>query len=267
MLLKLWLYNRCMSRLHNIVRKQSLRQELLHWSGGIRLYIAIGVGLLTLQIWWWARVAYGSGELLTSRLHEAYGWTALLLLAAALLIGPLYKLAPWLGGASLLRDARRLIGVGAAWFASLHAGIAYFASFKAINPLDLTVAYQRGFLLGGIAMICLFALAFTSFDAAFRTMGIWWFRLHRAIYVAATLAVWHALAIGVHAPGMPAVAILIIFGTSLFIMHMQAALQQEKAVSGWQIATLCIMGVVIIALSNYGIQLYIAQNNLQGHNH
>ena len=247
--------------------KRSLYQELAHWAGGIRLYIGIGIILLTAQIWWWAAATYGSGELMISRLHEAYGWTALILLASALVVGPLYKLLPRLAGGAAMRDARRLFGVGAAWFASLHGGVAYIGSFQAVNPLQLTTLYQRGFLFGGLALIVLFAMAFTSFDAAFRGMGVWWFRLHRLVYAAAPLAIWHALSIGVHAPSLPALAGIFGVGVLLFVMHMQAALQQEREISLWQIIALCAMGIAIIALGNYGIQAYIAQNSLQGHGH
>lgn len=240
---------------------------LVGWMKGVRLYIALGIALLTFHIWWWAHRVYSGTELLIPRLHEAYGWASLVCLVVAMAVGPAYKLIPRLPGAALMRDARRMIGIGAAWFAILHASVAYLGAFQAINPLQLTVLYQQGFVIGGGALLILIVLAATSFNAAMRSLGVWWFRIHRLVYPAAALAVWHAFMIGVHAPGLPALGILVATGAGLFIVHMQVALQQDKPVSNWQIATLCIMGIVVIALSNYGFQIYVEQNSLQGHGH
>jgi DMSO/TMAO reductase YedYZ heme-binding membrane subunit len=243
-----------------------LLTTLKFWAGGVRLYIGIGIVLLSLQAWWWAEEAYiGDPDLITSRLHEAYGWLSLLFLASALAIGPAYKLAPKLPGKSVMRDARRLIGVGAAWFATLHVAIAYFVSFKAINPTNIVEPYSRAFLLGVLALLCLWALAFTSFDAAFKGMGIWWFRLHRLIYAAVGLAVWHAFSIGVHATSLTALGIIISVALVLFITHVHVALQQAGRVTEWQILTLIGIFVLLVILSNYGIQQYIDANSLQGH--
>lgn len=247
---------------------RSLLATLKHWSEGVRLYIAIGTGLVSFQVWWWVNLTYADNpDLASSRLHELYGWLALFLLAITLGVGPLYKLAPQLGAKLVMRDARRLLGISAAWFASLHTGIAYFVSFQAINPFDLSDIYKRAFVLGAIALVLLLLLAFTSFNTAMKRLGIWWFRLHRTIYLAVVLAIWHAFSIGVHATTVPALAIIVTSALILFTGHLIITLQQEDKPSSWQIATMAGLFLLIVILSNYGIQQYIDQASLQGHLH
>jgi sulfoxide reductase heme-binding subunit YedZ len=246
----------------------NLAKTLQKWKGGVRLYIAIGIVLVAAQVWWWANTVYnGDPDMIAARMHEVYGWLSLLLLATALSIGPLYKLAPNFPGKFLMWDARRLFGIGAATFASLHIGIAYFAAFDAVNPLELSMQYQKAFALGVVALLILLAMAFTSFDAAIKRMGIWWFRLHRLVYAAAAVAVLHAFMIGVHATSVPALSIVIGVALILFVSHVHVALQQAKPLSVWQLLTLGGTLVVLIALSNYGIQQYIEQTVTQGHLH
>lgn len=238
----------------------SLRNTLRHWLGGIRLYIAAGIVLLTYQLWHWNAITYkGNSELLASHLHESFGWVALIWLTAALAIGPAYRLFPKLPAKLVMRDARRMLGIGAAWFASLHAGVAYIVSFQAANPLSLAPYYQKGMLLGAFSLIILLSMAFTSFDGAMRTMGPWWFKLHRLIYAGAILAIWHAMSIGVHATGIPALISVVGASVILFVMHIQVVLRQEKPITELQILSLCLVGVAIIILSNYGLQLHLDQ--------
>lgn len=243
-------------------------KTLQFWAAGIRLYIALGSLILAGQVWWWASVAYaGDPDLMASRLHETYGWISLGMLAVALSIGPAYKLIPNLGGARLMRDARRLVGVGAFGFASLHAAVAYIVSFQAANPSTIADEYARAFVVGSLALLLLSLLAFTSFNAAMRRLGPWWFRLHRLVYAAVVLAVWHALSIGVHAASVSTLAILIGSALTLLVSHLAIAWQQDKSPTIWQALTLGGLFIVTVILSNYGIQNYIDQNNLQGHGH
>ncbi len=252
----------------NIPDKHGLLGTLRHWAEGVRLYLAVGIGLITLQAWWWVNLSYvDNPDLAASRLHEVYGWLALILLAVTLSVGPLYRLAPNLGGKAIMRDARRLLGIGAAWFASLHAGIAYFVSFQAINLFDLSDLYKRAFIFGTVALVLLLLLALTSFNAAMKRLGVWWFRLHRTVYVAVVLVIWHSFSIGVHATTAQALAIIVGGALVLFTGHLIVLLQQEEAPSVWQVTTMAGLFLLIVILSNYGIQQYIDQIGLQGHLH
>lgn len=193
----------------------SAKKIIRTWIAGVRFYIAISIALITLEVLWLSETLYSGGSLATIRLEETYGWLSIGFLSVALLIGPTLTVFKRLPGRRQLLEARRLIGIGAAWFALLHSLITYIAQFKSVNPLDLPFAYQRAFLVGLFALIILLALAATSFNRAFRAMGIWWFRLHRLVYIAAVLVVVHVALIGVHAKTAP---VLAAFGSVGFLV-------------------------------------------------
>lgn len=231
-----------------------------YWLQGIRLYIAIGIGMATLEIWWWSHAAFGSGELATIRLQETYAWFSVGLLATALAIGPLTKLVPELPGKPLLFDARRLLGIGAAWFASLHMFIAYASQFQFANPLTLAGSYRSAFALGIGALTILLAMAFTSFDAALKGMGVWWFRLHRLVYAAGLLALVHIFMIGVHATTIRTLGTLGIIALALITLHVCAVLRQTKKASKWQVITIVLTIITLGLVMNYGVQQYLTKN-------
>ena len=225
---------------------------LRYWLKGIRLYIAMASLLVTALTILWARAAYGGSTLYPIRVEEVFAWLALGLVAVAISIGPAYKLFPKLGGKQLLFDARRLLGVSAAWFASWHVGIAYLNLFHAANPLSLPMQYRWSFLAGGFALIILLAMAVTSFDAAFKRMGIWWFRLHRFVYVAIGLALLHAYVSGVHSTGPIALAITTIVSVGLLGAYTYLAFRRQARPTRWQAITLLLMLLFIAAVLTYG---------------
>ena len=241
-----------------------MQKTLTTWIHGIRLYIAGGIFLVTLETWWWAHATYAGSILQPTRLEEAYAWYALTLLFIAVSIGPLYKLFPRLPAASMLRDARRMIGIGAAWFGSLHATIAYVELFKNANPLHLPAEYQRAFVLGVIALVILLAMAFTSFDRAFKGMGIWWFRLHRLVYLAVIVALLHAFMIGVHATTWTVLIILTAATASLLISHFYLDLIRNAKPSWWQLLTISYAFLLLVAVFNYGYGQRLGYNPIEG---
>ena len=172
-----------------------MKTTLNHWLHGTRFYVAIAIGLITLNTYWWASVSFSSPKLVTIRLEESYAWFGLASLLIALSLGPLYRLFE-LPGRKPVMESRRMFGIGAAWFSSLHVLIAYIGLFHLANPIVLPAEYQNSFLFGAIAWLILLAMAFTSFNAALRTMGVWWFRLHRFVYVALAATIAHAVTIG-----------------------------------------------------------------------
>lgn len=244
----------------------SLINQFKLWQRGIRLYIAALIGLVTIESAWWAQTTYGGSSLVSLRLEEIYAWLALGFLGLAILIGPVYKIFPNLPAKFVLRDGRRLIGIGAAWFAALHAGIAYFVLFKAPNPLALPASYQRSFAVGGLALIILLALALTSFDRAFRGMGSWWFRLHRTVYVATILSLLHAFIDGVHADGWPALVILTICAASLIGLHGYIRLVKPAHPTLKNIVWLSGVLLVLIAVLGYGYSQRLGYNPFEGRN-
>ncbi len=237
------------------------------WRRGVRVYIAIAILLVTLEVWWWASVSYSGSILFATRLEEAYAWLALGLVSLAISIGPIYSIVPKLPGNAIMRDARRLIGIGGAWFASLHVAIAYVALFKAANPFDLPKSYQQSFALGIIALLILLAMAFTSFDKAFTSMGIWWFRLHRFVYVALLLGLFHAFFTGVHATQWPALIILTAVAAVLVAMHGYLAFVRADRASIWQILAISYGLFLLIVIFNYGYGQKLGYNPIEGKSH
>ncbi len=225
---------------------------LHHWVRGIRFYIAIMIGLLSLESWWWAWTNFAGSNLLAIRLEETYAWFAVGFLSLALAIGPVCRLFKTLPGKALAYDARRMLGIGAAWFATLHITIAYLSLFKLANPFNIPGEYERSFLIGALAWLVLLAMAFTSFTAAMRQMGQWWFRLHRLVYAAAVLILLHAFSIGAHAARPTALIPLCLVATGLLGLHSLALIRHTRRPTYWQLATVCLMIIGLAVVLNYG---------------
>jgi DMSO/TMAO reductase YedYZ heme-binding membrane subunit len=234
---------------------------LRYWAGGIRLYIGIGIAVVTLEVIWWAHTVFPDASLATIRMQEVYAWLSVFLLSVTLLIGPVTKAFARLPWKPQIRDARRLIGIGAAWFALLHMVITYFGQLKGGNPFDLPLLYQKSLLLGVIAMICLLALAFTSVNAIMKAWGVWWFRLHRLVYVAALAALMHAFIIGAHATGT--VALVAIAGVSaIWIGFNLYLLKQNPQASKWKLFALSYGVLMLLAVLNYGLSQHQIHNGV-----
>lgn len=170
----------------------------------------------------------------------------------ALFIGPFFGSFRRLPGRGIAYDARRLLGIGAAWFATLHISVAYLVLFKLANPLHVPGHYRPAFLFGAIAWLILLAMAFTSFDAAFRGMGKWWFRLHRFVYVAAVLSLLHAFNIGAQATRPRVLGALGLVAIMLLGLHCYAVVRKGKRVSNWQLLTIGAMTAVLVIIFSFG---------------
>lgn len=239
-------------------------QNLSFWLKGVRFYIAIGLVLVSLETWWWTATAYSGSRLAAIRLQEIYAWAALACLALAVAIGPAYKVFPALPARPLMRDARRLIGIGAAWFASLHVAIAYIVLFGLPNPFSLPPAYGRAFVVGLLALLILLALAFTSFDRALKGMGKWWFRLHRLIYAAVALSLLHAFMVGSHSSSWSALIGLSLVTAAILTLHIYLAFVRADRPTIWQLLTIVITAFVLLAIFNYGYAQRLGYNPLEG---
>ncbi|MFO1131099.1 MAG: ferric reductase-like transmembrane domain-containing protein [Hyphomicrobiales bacterium] len=136
-------------------------------------------------LWRWLNHDLGP-RAITEALHFTGQWAVRFLLAA-LALTPLMRLSRW----TRLALIRRMLGVGAfAWAAghlflyviSVKYDIAFAAS-EIINRYYLTIGFA--------ALVGLTMLAATSTDAMIARLGNWWKRLHRLVYVIATLAILH----------------------------------------------------------------------------
>ena len=198
---------------------KNILNSVRQWPTGIRFYIALASVVSTAEIYLAVRATYGISGTTTIRTQQIYAWISLSLILVALSIGPVCKALTNLPGKAVLRDARRMIGVSAAWFAAWHVGISYLNQFHAAKLFNLPGRYQLSFGLGIAAIAILIALSATSFDAALKAMGIWWFRLHRSLYIAVLLILLHAFLIGSHAVTLPFLAVLSVCIILIFAMH------------------------------------------------
>ena len=244
-----------------IVDMHTLMTQFRYWTHGIRFYIALASVLVTIEVLWWGRAVFGDTPLATIRIQEAYAWISTGLLAAALMIGPVLKAFPALPGKQLLREARRMVGISAFWFGLLHALIPYFKQFNTADASRLPDIYQWSLLLGVVGLFILMLMAFTSFDGAMKSMGVWWFRLHRFVYLAALAILLHAFMIGAHATSagvliaLAAVALLWI-GLNIYL------LVRSPNANFWRIIALSYGVMLLVAVLNYGLSQYLGFNEV-----
>lgn len=116
------------------------------------------------------------------------GKTALNLLMIGLMITPLHRLTrspEWL-------RPRRLIGLWAFAYAVLH-GLIYAALELewALDELARELVKRPYILVGTAAWLALLPLAVTSTDRWMRRLGRRWQHLHRLVYPATALGIWH----------------------------------------------------------------------------
>ena len=138
---------------------------------------------------WGYRIALGMlGADPIAELTHASGEWALRLLLLCLAMTPLRRA---IGSAKPIQF-RRLLGLWAFFYASVHLSIYVF--------LDLGIYWQELFsdivkrpfiTVGFLAWLLLLPLAITSTKGWIRRLGKKWIVLHRAAYIAATLATLH----------------------------------------------------------------------------
>lgn len=124
------------------------------------------------------------------------GFVACILLATVLSFSPLRVLWPKWGVAQALNRHRRLVGVAVFVYAALHL-ITHLVHEGGLEPAavsaTLKTAAEKPFQLTGlIAFTILLVLAATSWNAAIKWLGgKLWKNVHRLVYLAAILAVYH----------------------------------------------------------------------------
>ncbi|WP_291772223.1 sulfite oxidase heme-binding subunit YedZ [Castellaniella sp.] len=121
-------------------------------------------------------------------LTRSSGIWALALLWVALSVTPIRRITGWNG---IMRHRRKL-GLYAFFYTSLHV-IAWALWDRGAVPAAMWAdLWQRDFIgVGALAVLFLTPLAITSTHGWMRRLGRWWARLHRLVYPAAVLSVWH----------------------------------------------------------------------------
>jgi DMSO/TMAO reductase YedYZ heme-binding membrane subunit len=162
------------------------------------LVIFFNIGL-SLFIYFSVSRDYKIVDLRNIRLAQDYALTAILFLYLSLLISPIYIVFPTLPLRGLYTKARRALGVSAFYFAYLHI---YFAFFKLLGGFEglgfLNSKYLVSIFLGFTGSLILFLMATISTNWALMKLGKNWKFIHRFVYLAGTLIVFHALMLGSH---------------------------------------------------------------------
>lgn len=118
------------------------------------------------------------------------GWWTLTLLMVTLSVTPLRRLTGW----NQLIQYRRMVGLFAFFYACLHVSV-YFGLDQLLSfDFILEDIAERPYItVGFTAWLLLIPLAVTSTRGWIRRLGKKWQRLHRLIYVSASLGVLHFL--------------------------------------------------------------------------
>ncbi|TAL75813.1 MAG: sulfoxide reductase heme-binding subunit YedZ [Burkholderiaceae bacterium] len=138
----------------------------------------------------WVWLGFGDG--LTANppefLIRSSGVWALALLCMTLGVTPLRRL---IRQPALVRF-RRMLGLFSFFYTALHVWAwAYWERGWSLSSMGEDVLQRPFIAIGLVATVGLLALACTSTRGWMRRMGHWWVVLHRVVYVAAVLSVWH----------------------------------------------------------------------------
>jgi sulfoxide reductase heme-binding subunit YedZ len=122
----------------------------------------------------------------TELTHSTGTWTVRFILLA-LAVTPARRLFNW----PKLLNARRTLGVGAAFYALVHFSLYIIDQKFVLTKVASEIVLRVYLTIGFTALLGLMALAATSTDAAVRRLGARWTTLHRASYVIGILAIVH----------------------------------------------------------------------------
>jgi sulfoxide reductase heme-binding subunit YedZ len=139
----------------------------------------------------WAGIRFATDGLganpIEEALHLAGRW-ALVLLLTGLSVTPLRRISGW----NRIIKVRRLLGLFAFFYACLHLLIYLGLDQGFAWSFIVEDVVERPFItVGAGAFLLLVPLAVTSTKGWIRRLGRRWQRLHRLVYLAATLAALH----------------------------------------------------------------------------
>lgn len=166
---------------------------------GRQLVYALAIG--------WAYILYyqvtfslPTASFALSSLMRYYGLTALFLLYVVLTPGILLTFFPRMPFNGLFVHLRRAVGVSVFFFALLHGTIGFFNNLSGnlASVFFLAPRHQFALVASSTAFIIYALMALTSFDIMMEKLGKRWKQLHRFVYLAAILSIFHAFLIGSH---------------------------------------------------------------------
>lgn len=163
-----------------------LRRKVLLLKGAVWLLCLLPLGRLA----WRFFLVDGLGANPIEELQLWAGRSTLVVLLGALAVTPLRRVTGW----NVVQKVRRLVGLFAFFYASLHLLI-YVGLDQVFGwPYIVEDIAERPFILSGFsAFLLLVPLALTSTRGWIRRLGRKWRRLHRLVYAAAVLGVVHFL--------------------------------------------------------------------------
>jgi sulfoxide reductase heme-binding subunit YedZ len=144
------------------------------------------LGRLVLEAFGIAGLGLGANPI-EELIHRCGKW-GLKFLLITLAVTPLR----WLTGAAWLLRFRRMLGLFAFFYVSLHF-LAYAGLDQRFDlPVILEDIAERPYItIGFAALVLLLPLALTSTNGMMRRLGPRWKKLHRLVYPIAILGVWH----------------------------------------------------------------------------
>lgn len=216
---------------------------------------------------------YALYPITSSRLIKLSQYSALLGIAylyISLLISPFLLFWVEFPYRTHLIRSRRAIGVTGWGFALIHALFGFFGQLGGIAGIPfLTDRYVLACIVGLISLFIFSALALTSTEGWIRRLGFnRWKLLHRSIYVATLLSVFHTLMLGTHfrsfSTSTPIIFIFCLFFLVaiestrfvLWILHVQLLHGRNRAM---------LFGILILFSSIATSILYGQTNSLSVH--
>src|SRR5690606_9182065 len=161
------------------------QRSLLWPKFAVHLLALLPLAWLLADIWW---DRLGADPI--AQLTHATGLWALRFLLLALAVTPLRRMSGW----TILARFRRVIGLYAFFYASLHLSIYLVLDLGGYWIQILDDIVKRPYItVGFIAWCGLLALALTSTRGMMRRLGRRWAQLHRIVYGVGVLAVLHFL--------------------------------------------------------------------------
>jgi sulfoxide reductase heme-binding subunit YedZ len=141
--------------------------------------------------------------------HRSGDWTLRFLLIT-LCVSPLR----WLTGWTALLRLRRMLGLFAFFYATLHLfTYLWLDQFFLWGEIAADIVKRPFITVGMAAFVILLALAATSTQGAVRRLGRRWVTLHRGVYIAAILGVvhfWWLVKFDVREPALYAVLLTVL---------------------------------------------------------
>lgn len=163
--------------------------------------------------------------------HRTGDW-ALRFLLITLAITPLRRLSGW----NELQQSRRMLGLFAFFYATLHFSVYAFLDLGLdFGFLAEDIAERPYITVGFTAWVLLIPLAVTSTRGMMRRLGRRWKQLHRLVYLIAVLGVlhfWWLVKADIREPLIYAVILAVLFGLRMQWWVRRRAMSAAQSTTG-----------------------------------